>query len=480
MTGVITASGLATGTPTTTIGLNSSNQLIKYTGLSGSVGAGYIPYASSANVLANSVMSQSSSNIGIGITNPTQKLQVAGRGCFGYIPSSKRGIIIDNEDAYGTIPCIQGVDSAFGTSAIVINPAGGNVGVGEFSPVANFQVRGTASICGGTNYANTNNYMASGSLTIGASNKNYGGGSNWNGNTAGLLFECQDNTEIAVHDAGDRVASLMYDGSNQISIGRDMGWGVSNIITGGSLGLGIAPAYKLDVNGNMRVKNGNDSMTVYGANATWGAVLVVGSGTDRAGGATAQVICTNGNLHMDAGNSNAMYYGYYANARGAPNQHLFFGSDIQFQTGIPQNTSPYSGVMCLDGNSVRRSQCVINQIYNSQSVAWGGGVNITYAFYNYNSTVAVCLQGRYSGYWTGSYTAQMFVRIYNQNSGNYYTFTANTFTNNAYNHVTVPLNCFIGNTGSGWNDVYVYSSGYATDGNDQLQITVLTLPVNAY
>jgi hypothetical protein len=412
--------------------------------------------------------------------------------------------------------------------------------------------------------------MQTGSLTIGDPTKNYGGSTAyWTSNTAGLLMECLDNTEIAVHDAGTRVTSMMRYNANTLTMGRDMGWGVANtaiagtldtagnitmasgtfrknvagyanewatingggggyspfmefvygslrrgyignatasvlqlaaenncdfnLLTGGStrmivknsglIGFGRDPSYTVDINGSQRVYNGlnaNDSMTYYGPNASWGAYLVVGSGTDKAGGSTAQVISTNGNLHLDAGNSNAMYYGYYANARGTPNQHLFFGSDIQFQSGIPQNTSPYSGVMCMDGNSLRRSQCVANQIYNSNSVAWGGGINIVYAFYNYNSTVAVSLIGRYSGYWTGSYTAQMFVRIYNQNSGNYYTFTFNTFTNNAYNHVTVPLNCFIGNTGSGWNDVYVYSSGYATDGNDQLQITVLTLPVPAY
>jgi hypothetical protein len=252
----------------------------------------------------------------------------------------------------------------------------------------------------------------------------------------------------------------------------------------GLIGFGRDPSYTVDINGNQRVYNGlnaNDSMTVYGPNATWGAYLVVGSGTDRSGGATAQVISTNGNLHLDAGNGNAMYYGYYPNSRGAPNSHEFWGSNINFNSGIPQNTSNYSGVMCLDGNSLRRSQCVINQIYNSQSVAWGGGVNIVYAFYNYNSTVAVCLQGRYSGFWTSSTTNQIAVRIYNQNSGNYFTFYFNTFTNNTYNHVTVPLNCFIGNTGSGWNDVYVFNnSGYSTDGNDQLQITVLTVPVSAY
>ncbi len=51
----------------------------------------------------------------------------------------------------------------------------------------------------------------------------------WNGgNAAGLLLECSSNTEIAVHDNGTRLASCMYyqgDATNQITIGRDMGWG---------------------------------------------------------------------------------------------------------------------------------------------------------------------------------------------------------------------------------------------------------------
>ena len=46
--------------------------------------------------------------------------------------------------------------------------------------------------------------MQSGSLTIGGTNANYGGGNNWTTNTAGLMMECQDNTEIAVHDSGHR------------------------------------------------------------------------------------------------------------------------------------------------------------------------------------------------------------------------------------------------------------------------------------
>ena len=52
--------------------------------------------------------------------------------------------------------------------------------------------------------------MQKGSLTIGDQSLNYGGGSDWTSNTAGLMFECLDNTEIAVHDAGNKVSSLMY------------------------------------------------------------------------------------------------------------------------------------------------------------------------------------------------------------------------------------------------------------------------------
>ena len=51
--------------------------------------------------------------------------------------------------------------------------------------------------------------MQNGSLTIGDLLLNYGDGSNWNSNMAGLLFECLDNTEIAVHDGGNRVSSLI-------------------------------------------------------------------------------------------------------------------------------------------------------------------------------------------------------------------------------------------------------------------------------
>ena len=71
-------------------------------------------------------------------------------------------------------------------------------------------INGICNIHGGNPFAVLNNKMKIGSLTIGDMSFDYGGSSDWTSNTAGLMLECLNNTEIAVHDAGNRVASLMY------------------------------------------------------------------------------------------------------------------------------------------------------------------------------------------------------------------------------------------------------------------------------
>jgi len=100
------------------------------------------------------------------------------------------------------------------------------------------------NIHNGTRYAVLNYNLNAGSLIIGSTGLNYGGGTLWNGgNAAGLLMECDNNTEIVVHDNGSRLASLMYyegGGNNRITIGRDMGWGgISSVnIPVGTLNFG--------------------------------------------------------------------------------------------------------------------------------------------------------------------------------------------------------------------------------------------------
>ena len=66
------------------------------------------------------------------------------------------------------------------------------------------------------------------------------------------LIKCLDNTEIAVHDGGNRLASLMYyEGGtiNKITIGRDMGWStISSVNINGTV---TCPNITLGSNGKI-------------------------------------------------------------------------------------------------------------------------------------------------------------------------------------------------------------------------------------
>jgi hypothetical protein len=120
--------------------------------------------------------------------------------------------------------------------------SGGQIGIGTTVPFANttVDIRGAVSINNGTNAANVLNRMAAGSLTIGSTSTNYGGefsGSWAMTSTAGLMMECADNTEIAVHDSGTRLASFMYytGSANNFTLGRNMGYGVASVYIAGAL-----------------------------------------------------------------------------------------------------------------------------------------------------------------------------------------------------------------------------------------------------
>jgi len=93
-------------------------------------------------------------------------------------------------------------------------------------------------------YGNAGN-MAGGSLTIGNISQDYGGGTeSWNTNTSGLMMECADNTEIAVHDNASSIHSFMrYTTTAQFTIGRNMGHGVANVAIAGSLTLPVDRAH---------------------------------------------------------------------------------------------------------------------------------------------------------------------------------------------------------------------------------------------
>jgi hypothetical protein len=128
-----------------------------------------------------------------------------------------------------------------GNSALLIDYTG-KVGIGTASPSGKLDVRGAVQITNTSGYAVPNNFMQAGSLTIGDTLLNYGGGFQWTTNTAGLLMECLDNTEFAVHDAASRTASFMYYTSdNRFTVGRDMGYGpIASTNFLGRVGIGAA------------------------------------------------------------------------------------------------------------------------------------------------------------------------------------------------------------------------------------------------
>jgi hypothetical protein len=222
---------------------------------------------------------------------------------------------------------------------------------------------------------------------------------------------------------------------------------------------------------------------VYGPNATWGANLIVGATPDVAGPSTAQVIATNGNLHLDGGNSRDIYYGSYANSRSAPNAHIFSGGSYNFGS-LPQNYSEYSQVCVMAGDRMLRSQAVAHQVVVYPSNSWGPGTNLVNAFYRFNGYTSQMIIGRLSYYVTGGTMAYPTIRIYSQSTGQVWYFQTNNYTNNSYNHITVPVYAVFTSgysTATGWFDIYVYNAANCnTDGNDILDIHVITLPVSSY
>jgi hypothetical protein len=229
---------------------------------------------------------------------------------------------------------------------------------------------------------------------------------------------------------------------------------------------------------------GDNSYMTYGPNSTWNANLIVGATPDRSGAGTAQVITTNGNVHIDGANSNAIYYGFYANLRGTPNPHYFFGGNYEFGA-VPQNEYPYAHVACFFGDRLRRSQCMMREVYKADYVSWGGGINMVNSFYKYNAIAPVKISGKYSAYVASAgVLATMVVRVYSQSSGvfRYYPFI--TYQNLAYVQTTYPFELILSSAmipETGWFDIFVYSSfALLTDINNQLHVNVQLLPVDAF
>ena len=118
-----------------------------------------------------------------------------------------------NIDASRNLTVIGGT-SQWTTTGTSIFYNTGKVGIGIAPSItgnSNLEALGVVNIHNGTRFTSLNYNLNPGSLILGSTGLNYGGGTLWNGgNAGGLMMECNTNTEIVVHDNGHRLASLMY------------------------------------------------------------------------------------------------------------------------------------------------------------------------------------------------------------------------------------------------------------------------------
>jgi hypothetical protein len=207
----------------------------------------------------------------------------------------------------------------------------GNVGIGITNPSVRLDINGNVKIQASrvaiqsSGFAINNNYMGPDTLTIGNQDINYGGGQNWNTNTAGLMFECRDHTEIAVHDSGNYVHSFMWYYQNAFTIGRNMGWGAPNVNIAGNL----------IVAGNLNVNT--SKLVIRGTEPT----LYLRDTNNRSG-----------MIHM---NSSIMYF---LNASGNDSETWAQqnGQDWCLQLNMDNNTATFGGNLNVNGNIAHRTE----------------------------------------------------------------------------------------------------------------------------
>jgi hypothetical protein len=276
---------------------------------------GEITFSTGATTASEMMRIRTNGNVGIGTTNPSQKLTVDS----GNIYVSQGGFIAYRTDG-GTGLEVNGGDLGPGSfiarfrdysnnDKLVINGIG-NVGIGTTTPVYKLDVIGIGKF---------GDHALIGS-----------------GVPQGYYQDSLNGAYRGTNGSGDKGFYFQsYDGINTSAFVGIEGTYAARIGIGNS-----APATAL------HISKGNESYTLYGPNASWGAYLWVGAGPDKISNGSAQVISTNGNLHLDSGTGQETYINSYSQTPTLINPQ---GGNVAVGT-FNVNSYPYAAKFNVNGS----------------------------------------------------------------------------------------------------------------------------------
>lgn len=321
--GSLSITSVATETPITTIGLNSSNQLIKYTNpvssvFSGSVSINYVPYGSAANVFANSIMYQSGTQL------------IAGGSIY----------------ASGDIGTGSNINATGNVNCSAVAPSAGYIPIDDRSLRPKDISAGTEQFF----FASWNN--DGGSPYADAIGMN--GWTDSSGGKTNVLMVRKDTYGIRQYQGA-------FGSTTPFSSTYPPGYEYMDVCM-----KGVA----------------DGTMTEFTATGgTWNQTLWVGSGTDKG---TAQVIVTDGNLHLDPKAGKDIYIGFY---RVPPNIYNYASSSIinttRYQSqfaNIDADANAYFDNASAGGNAyfnliISNNAGNTNHFLNSSNRSADGGQN---------------------------------------------------------------------------------------------------------
>jgi hypothetical protein len=299
--------------PKTTLNFTVSSLLSL--GINGTVGT--IPVFTGTNTVGNSIITQSASNIGIGTTSPSAKLNVNGdikiEGTSSLSFGGTASVPAWGINSSGSDLIIN--DQAATTGDVLFTNAG-NVGIGTNAPSQKLHVDGAVRVTGGY-YDSSNSQGTSGKVL-----SSTGSGTSWVDTISGPGL-----ADRVVRWTGSNTitSSSIRDNGTNVAIGQSNA-GDENLTVGSGTGSGIGGLFIKDpFAGGSRFVSSKNPMLSLGTATVTGATSTIFMGS--ASTATAQ----DSKIEYDRGNSGDAKLSIWFKGQGTYREHLRFG-DISNST----------------------------------------------------------------------------------------------------------------------------------------------------